>query len=422
MISCAASNYFSPQHRFTTFATVIAFLSGFALPVSNFLMHFFLIFALLCVFSKPHEHAPFIKSLLKSPLVWLPAILFLLLLLSLLTQQHHAYGVKMIGKYKKLLYILPLSLFFLMFRSLSIHFIKGFLWANAMILFASWLIGSLHLPWGTGSPDNPTVFRLHITQNFFMALAALIWLQQTFHHKGIKSVGYALLTCMAVYNIFFMVQGRTGYLALAVAFFIWIFLSCSKRYQCRMTIGFLIFGAVIAIVPNQANVRIQTAVKEIKTCLVASGQKVSEACDTSMGLRTIFALRSLQLIKEAPLLGHGAGAFNYFFTSSDSNIHNPHNEYFIQAVQSGLVGLAVFLAWMWCIFRVACQQPVEIKNLFIAVLLSYMACNVFNSFLLDSSEGHLFVILTAILASRSIECKTPAEKTEKNNVKLTQAV
>ncbi|WP_232507654.1 hypothetical protein [Candidatus Williamhamiltonella defendens] len=102
-------NYFTPQNRFTTFATVIAFLLGFSLPTSNVLMHFLLVLALFCVLSKPN--GDFIKILAKNPLVWLPAVLFLLLLLSLLTQ-YDVYGVKMIYKYKKLLFILPLSLFF----------------------------------------------------------------------------------------------------------------------------------------------------------------------------------------------------------------------------------------------------------------------------------------------------------------------
>lgn len=49
--------------------------------------------------------------LLKQPLVWLPALMFALLAASLLTQ-HHEYGPKMVGKYQKLLYVLPLALFF----------------------------------------------------------------------------------------------------------------------------------------------------------------------------------------------------------------------------------------------------------------------------------------------------------------------
>lgn len=396
-------NYFTPQHRFTTFATVIAFLLGFSLPTSNVLMHFLLVLALFCVLSKPN--GDFIKILAKNPLIWLPALLFLLLLLSLLTQ-YDVYGVKMIYKYKKLLFILPLSLFFLMSRSLSKQFVKGFLLANAIILFTSVLIWEFDLPLGTAYLNNPTVFKMHITQNFFMALAVLIWLQQTFHHKGIKSGGYALLTCLGVYNIFFIVQGRTGYLALVVAFFAWVFLSCPKTYQLRMIMVALVLGTVLVIVPNQANVRMHTGIKEIQTCLAASQPNLLEVCGTSMGLRTMFALRSWQLIKEAPILGHGAGSFEHVSKQGNFIIHNPHNEYLIQTLQSGLLGLTVFLVWMWCFFRSACQQPSEIKNMFIAVLMSYMACHFFNSFLLDSSEGHLFVILTAILASRSVHFKT----------------
>jgi O-antigen ligase len=71
-------------------------------------------------------------------------------------------------------------------------------------------------------------------------------------------------------------------------------------------------------------------------------------------------------------------------------------------VQTGLLGLMVFLTWMWGCYRAGWQLPTHCRTLFVAVLSSYMACHLFNSFLLDSSEGHLFVIIAALLAGFTI--------------------
>ncbi len=88
-------------------------------------------------------------------------------------------------------------------------------------------------------------------------------------------------------------------------------------------------------------------------------------------------------------------------------MHNPHNEYLLETVQSGLLGLMVFLTWMWSCYHAAWRLPPARRNLFVAVLSSYMACHLFNSFLLDSSEGHLFVIIAALLAGLSLNAQQP---------------
>ena len=87
-----------------------AFLIGVSLPTSNALMNASLVLAAICLlWQRDFSH---LIPLLKQPLVWLPALMFSLLAASLLTQ-HHEYGPKMVGKYQKLLFVLPLALFFL---------------------------------------------------------------------------------------------------------------------------------------------------------------------------------------------------------------------------------------------------------------------------------------------------------------------
>lgn len=385
-----------PQQRLFAFT---AFLLGVSLPTSNPLMNTSLGLVVICLLwlRDIRQWA----ALAGHPLVWLPALMFALLALSLLTHAH-AYGPKMVGKYQKLLYVLPLALFFLADLRLMAHFVRGFLWANAAILAISLTSGLGHVTLGGLTPDNPTVFKLQITQNVFMALAALVWLSRAFACSGKRRWGYAGLVLLATVNVLLMVQGRTGYVALAVGMGIWLLLTLRRKQQVAVLACGILAVVMLVMTPNRAMERLTLGVQQIQGCVFAPAQTAYAACDNSMGQRTAFAREALRLIKQSPLLGSGAGSFWYGNPSTGYGVHNPHNEYLLETVQSGLLGLMVFLTWMWSCYRVAWRLPPARRNLFVAVLSSYMACHLFNSFLLDSSEGHLFVIIAALLAGLSL--------------------
>lgn len=379
-----------------------AFLLGVSLPVSNPLMNLGFVLVLLCALWRWDLRN--VKALIKHPLVWLPALMFTLLALSLFIQPH-AYGAEMLGKYKKLLFVLPLALFFLQVPTAISRFVNGFLLANAAILLVSLAVGIAHLQIGHLNPLNPTVFKLHITQNFFMALATLLWLSRAFAHRGMKRWGYAALVALASYDVLFLVLGRTGYVALVVGLGVWLLLSLGLRQRLAvMTLGLGVI-CVLAFVPNPATERVALGVTEIHDCLVVADGDAYDSCKTSMGQRTAFVGESLKLITHAPWLGNGAGSFWYGNLETGYNVNNPHNQYLLETVQSGLVGLALFLLWMLYCYREAWRQPVPVRNLMVAILSAYMACHLFNSFLLDSAEGHLFMVIAAMLASKSIGAK-----------------
>ncbi|HHQ6559261.1 TPA: O-antigen ligase family protein [Serratia fonticola] len=376
-----------------------AFLLGASLPTSNPLMNIALGLALVCLLWR-HDTRQ-IGVLASQPLVWLPALMFMLLALSLLTHTHD-YGPKMVGKYQKLLYVLPLALFFLTDRRLITHFVSGFVSANALILAISLAGGLGHVTLRGLNPDNPTVFKLQITQNVFMAFAALIWLSRTFVCEGKRRWGYAGLVLLATLNVLLMVQGRTGYVALAVGMGVWLLLTLRRKQQIAVLACGTLAIAMLVMTPNRAMERLALGVEEIQGCILADAESAYQACDNSMGQRTAFAREAIQLIKRAPLLGNGAGSFWYGNAETGYGVHNPHNEYLLETVQNGLLGLMVFLTWMWGCYRAAWRLPTISRNLFVALISSYMACHLFNSFLLDSSEGHLFIIIAALLAGFAI--------------------
>ncbi|WP_233961598.1 O-antigen ligase family protein [Pectobacterium versatile] len=381
------------------FPTITAFLLGLSLPLSNQLLKVALILALICVLR--YRDMKYFRQLITHPMVILPALMVGLLALSLLTHYHEA-GPGMVEKYKKLLYVLPLALFFVLRPAQGSSFVSGFLLGNILALAASLIVGLFHLFPTHIDPASPTVFKLHITHNFFMALSVLLWLERARISQGYGRAAYLLLIAVAVYNIVFMVPGRTGYVALVAGIGVWVLLSLKPR-QSLLAIG----AGVIALcllfaVPNRATDRLMLGVHEIENCLEQESGTAYSACNTSMGQRTAFVLQSVQLIKQAPILGNGAGSFWYYNPETGYSINNPHNQYLLETIQNGVVGLAIFLLWMASFAIAAWRQPPHLRNVLIAVFASYMACHIFNSFLLDSTEGHLFVVLTALLLAKHI--------------------
>ncbi|WP_431224285.1 O-antigen ligase family protein [Serratia sp. L9] len=376
-----------------------AFLLGVSFPTSNALMNTALGLVAVCLlWQRDFRH---VMPLLRQPLVWLPALMFALLAISLLTQ-YHDYGPKMVGKYQKLLFVLPLALFFLADPRLITRFINGFLLANCVILAISLTSGVGQVTLGGLDPLNPTVFKLQITQNVFMAFAALVWLSRAFAQTGLKRWGYGALVLLAIANVLLMVQGRTGYIALFVGVGVWLLLTLPRWQRVGALVCGLLIIVALVLTPNRATERLVLGIEEVRSCVLAPAGQAYQNCDNSMGQRTAFARESLRLIKQAPLLGNGAGSFWYGNLEVGYSVYNPHNEYLLETVQSGLLGLALFLAWMLCCLRVAWGQPATCRNLLVAVIGSYMACHLFNSFLLDSAEGHLFMVLTALLAGYRI--------------------
>ena len=389
------------RYRDVTFS-LTAMLLGISLPTSNLLMHAALVLVVVCLlWRRDFQQA---GRLIRHPMILLPLAMFLLLAWSLLWR-HSAYGPEMVDKYKKLLYVLPLTLFFLHRRVLVKRFLGGFLLANAIILFTSLSAGLFGWPAGHIDPANPTVFKLHITQNFFMALTALVWLSRAFVHRGPKRWGYIVLTGLAAYDILFLVLGRTGYVALAVGAGIWMMVSLTSRQRILVLAGGVAMIGILSLVPNRAAQRIGLGVDEIRYCLSQASGDAYDACSNSMGQRTEFVLDCLGLIRQAPLWGNGAGSFWYGNAATGYHVNNPHNEYLLETVQTGLVGLALFLAWMLLCYRIALRQPIPIRNMAVTVLTVYMVCHLFNSFLLDSAEGHLFVIIAAILTGYALPQK-----------------
>lgn len=248
-------------------------------------------------------------------------------------------------------------------------------------------------------PQNPVIFKLHITQGLFMGLTFLFAATAALHVPNPRwrwlAAGFALLAAGGV----LIILGRTGYVTLAVVG-AYLFLHRFRWYGLAAGLAALVAaGVLLSQMPNSPLVaRFQVGLKEMRNW------QYGRPDESSMGLRMQFAATSLRIIADHPLLGVGTGGFEHAYREKISVTearvsNNPHNQYLLSTVQLGLPGLLALLAVFVVAWRAAARLEPPYLVLARGFLLAFAAGNLFNSFLLDHAEGLFFAWLLGVLFS-----------------------
>jgi O-antigen ligase len=205
-------------------------------------------------------------------------------------------------------------------------------------------------------------------------------------------IGLALI---AVHNTLFIVISRTGYLVVAVL----IAYLCIAHFRWRgiavaAILGVALFG-VSYYGSSTFEERVDTAVSELHAW------QPDKAADTSVGMRMDFYRSSVNIIRQHPLFGSGTGSFPAIYEATVNNRHmeetsNPHNEYLLIAIQIGLVGLAGLLYLFYIQWRMAARLTPLYRDLARGLVIVFIIGCLFNSLLLDHTEGLFFAWATGL--------------------------
>ena len=326
-------------------------------------------------------------------------------------------------KYIDLMFV-PIFIFILSTENAQRKARYAFMLIMAVTLLFSYLVGMQILPvmhWMdvVARPGNPVIFYDHITQSNMMALAVYLalleWREATINRDKIAWFSYALL---GIVNVLFMVQGRTGYLILfaLLGLFTWttIARAMHKRgkiwgwKQKSLVVMLLVAGAIVSYhSSSRLHERIALAVSEYQAWSPNHGK------DTSSGQRLDFYYNTLQIVGDHPLFGVGTGGFPAAYEQQTlgkdvMETRNPHNEYLLIAVQTGIVGLALLLYLFYSLWRYALLLPTPFgQDAARGLVLGCMVSCMVNSTLLDHADGLLFSFMAAVLfANLKVGAKT----------------
>jgi O-antigen ligase len=135
-------------------------------------------------------------------------------------------------------------------------------------------------------------------------------------------------------------------------------------------------------------------------------QKNAPVEQSSIVIRWQFLKNSVDIIRSAPLFGHGTGSFESQYEkrivgTTQVGSSNPHNDYLLILSQLGIFGLFFEIFFIASIYIKSRLMNNESQEWAYALLVAFILYSGLNSTLLDAGEGRFFVVLLAIVLQYS---------------------
>jgi O-antigen ligase len=309
-------------------------------------------------------------------------------------------GWRYLGKYSELLFI---PVFITVFRDAETRALALRWFCAAMILtFIVADLAALGLldgnPFLHRTAGSTRFFKHSITHGLLSAYAAFVFALLALHDRHCaRRLLYAALALIAVKNVGFLAISRTAYLVLSLLALYYFFICFGKR---GLLATCLLLAALFAATYSGS-----AAFRERINTIVWDATDVPSRWPSrkSVTVRQEWYRHSADIVRDHPLFGAGTGSFPRAYaektgTSGTPRVANPHNEYLMIAVQTGLIGVALLLHLFWRQIAVARRlaNPLE-SQLAIGLVIMMAAGCLFNSFLLDHTEGLLYAWFTGVL-------------------------
>ncbi|MDX8379839.1 MAG: O-antigen ligase family protein [Gallionella sp.] len=387
-------------------------LLGCAVPISVAIDNLLLVVVLLGMFFNARA---IWQVGTQNPVARAAWLLFAVLFVTMfygVTPWREAFGV--LGKYADLAFV-PMFMLMLSDDIVRRRAQYAFMGAMGLTLLLSYLVGFKLLPvqhWMNiaSNANNPVIFHSHITQSNMMAYAVFLALLQCRDALVFRDrVAWGGFAAMAIVNVFFMVQGRTGYLILLVLL-CWFAWASLKRYFHNkgkawgwqqglflMLVSILLIGTGY-ITSSRLHDRVGRVIVELQ-----EWQPNHEDLASSTGTRLNFYYNAIQIAIQNPLIGVGVGGFEHAFTEKIRGTNllttaNPHNEYLLIGVQSGIFGLGLLLYLFFTLWRYSPLLKTKFEqDAARGLVLAYMVNCALNSALHDHSDGLFFAFMSAAL-------------------------
>jgi O-antigen ligase len=124
---------------------------------------------------------------------------------------------------------------------------------------------------------------------------------------------------------------------------------------------------------------------------------------TSSGERIEFWKKSIEFVRQSPIVGHGTGSIHSLFEKAAAGqtgtgavaAANPHNQTLAVAIQLGLVGVVVLWA-MWIAHLLLFRGNGFAEWIGFVVVVQSLVGSLFNSHLFDFVQGWSYVIAVGV--------------------------
>jgi O-antigen ligase len=350
--------------------------------------------ALWLVAVLPTMNVDLVWRTVKTPAGGLPVLLWLIAALGMLwadvTWSERFGGLDGFNK----LLVVPLLLAQFRRSEQGALVLYGFLISATCLLLTSWLFATIPALESHGKFYGvPVKDYIYQTDEFLICGFALLGISGEVGagHKRRSDLMLLALAAIFLVNIAFVFSSRTGMLIapFLIAILGWR-LADVKGVAVACLITMVLAPLLWLTSPHLHNFAL-ASINDMR------GYYTTDAV-TSSGLHLEFLRKSVEIVKAAPLIGHGTGSIAEEFRrtavgesgAAAAVSVNPHNQIFAVAIQLGLIG-AVVLAVMWAAHFMLFCRPGLMAWSGMVVVVENMLSSTVNSHLFDFSQGWLYV-------------------------------
>src|SRR6187551_2210840 len=193
-------------------------------------------------------------------------------------------------------------------------------------------------------------------------------------------------------NIFYFSTGRTA----LVTIFVLFALLALKIRNVKVIAGLLAAAIILGIIAWMSSPYLRARTEAIQT----EAQKYEKTDErTSTGERLEFWKKSIEFIRQAPVIGHGTGSIRALFEKAATGqtglagivAANPHNQTLAVGIQLGVLGIAVLWA-MWVAHLMLCRGKTLAAWIGLVMVAQNIIGSLFNSHIFDFGQGWTYVI------------------------------
>ncbi len=260
------------------------------------------------------------------------------------------------------------------------------------------------------SAINPSPFMIHIEYSVFLAFTSILLLNRIFSKNyTFNEKLFFLFFFLTVTGNLFLTFGRTGQVAFIFAIII------MPIIHFRLSLKSILISIILLFTIFFTAFNISKAFETRVNHTVTDINKIMDGdLSGSWGIRTAYWVLTYNIIKEHPL-GRGIGDFEnsireeqkkekYSFLSHETKkflgTNHPHNQYLLILLQTGIVGLLIFIYFIYKVFTLKIQDK-DIKETSILFFVVFLVSCMAEPLLIKQFSIALFIFfLSLILISK----------------------
>jgi O-antigen ligase len=226
-------------------------------------------------------------------------------------------------------------------------------------------------------------------------------------------LGFMVVMLAMLANILYVATGRTALVVAPVLLVLYAIKKLSAKGIALVSAGALLIGV--------AGWTTSPYLRDRTTQMWTDVEKYEVTDErTSSGERIEFWKKSIEFIRQSPVIGHGTGSIYSLFEKAVAGktrtagvaAANPHNQTLAVGIQLGLVGVTVLWA-MWIAHLLLVRGNSLCEWIGLVVAVQNIIGSLFNSHLFDFVQGWVYVIGIGVAGGIALKNQSAGTKLDR---------